>query len=217
MRVAFDDGRNVLAVGDVERGAIADLMDWARNTERGLPGTVDAVYTDPPWNPGIARIFRRWAGREHGAVDLGFLFAAFVNDALAACPYGPWYIEMGRGGVHVMQDTLAQFDVGVTDVLLTTNDDAEANAEAYVIEADPTEPARDAIVHPRATGLNGTDLRRTIMGTFPERGIRTVLDPFAGYGGILREAATLDIGYYGLELNADRLQRAIDFLNTKGA
>jgi hypothetical protein len=215
MRVVHDDGRHVLAVGDVERGAIDDLRSY--RVGRGSSPVVDAIYTDPPWNAGIARLFRRWAKRDEGPVDLNFLFHAFVAGSLKICPAGPWCIEMGSGGLAAILDVLRAFGVGVVGVLETTNDESKANARAYLITADPRLPVREGYVPPRAAGdMDGTALRRAALDQMKSMGIATILDPFAGYGGILKEVDARGMAYCGIELNESRLQRAVNFLNDGG-
>ncbi len=44
---------------------------WVGDVTKGGLGAVraDAIYTDPPWNPGIARIMRQWADADEGPID----------------------------------------------------------------------------------------------------------------------------------------------------
>ena len=75
-----------LWVGDAELG------DIARNLQ---PDSVDAVYTDPPWNEGIGKIFRGWADAKDGQFSLEVLMRRTCLDLYRVCPTGLWFLEVG--------------------------------------------------------------------------------------------------------------------------
>ncbi len=68
--------------------------------ENGLPAIpeVDVVYTDPPWNQGILKVFHNHAkkgGVEGLTADFAVFLCGFVDVLKAKCPRGALFIEMG--------------------------------------------------------------------------------------------------------------------------
>ena len=175
-----------LWVGDAETGDIGDHMDGT---------TVDAVYCDPPWNAGIAKIFRNWAGATGDQFSLGELAKRTVRQLQAACPRGPWFLDVGPypdlwwNAVKVSRPDAVVRSATWSDGKLT-----------HVIQS------RASSLMP--SGLEGEESTEWVFNYFVDMGVESVLDPFIGKGLTVRHAVPLGISVYGMELNAKRLSVA---------
>ena len=162
----------------------------------------DAVYTDPPWNEGIGKIFRRWADQTGEEFSLSNLAARTVEQLRYICPAGPWFREVGPHP-DLWREAVSGVRQGVV-VRRTTWGDGKK--PSHVIQAGaPLMPE----------GLHGEEATEWVCNYFIDRGIESVCDPFIGKGLTVRHAVPLGISVYGMEINPKRLavaQRKADEL-----
>ncbi len=174
-----------LWVGDVELNDVYEHI---------APGTVDAVYCDPPWNAGIAKIFRNWAGATGDQFSLSNLIEYTVNQLVDVCPSGPWFLDVGP---HPKAWLKAVKQIRPEAVIRPATW-GEEHRLTHVVQSGAS-----ALM---PSGLHGEQSTEWIFNYFVDMGIESVLDPFIGKGLTLRHALPLGISVYGMELNAKRLE-----------
>ncbi len=71
-----------------------DVTQVGKSIDAFLPGPVDVIYTDPPWNPGNLRYFYTLSGEPDVPDYLSFLeaLAIIFKDV---CPWGRIILDMG--------------------------------------------------------------------------------------------------------------------------
>lgn len=164
-------------------------------TQGGLGKTrADAIYTDPPWNSGIARIMRQWANADKGSIHFHEFVRVTVTALARACPCGPWYIEVGRRP-EIWMSELRLCSRGQLYVIPATWGPRTNPKPMYVICANGAEPLPD--------GLHGEQTTSNVMDRLESVG--SVLDAFVGKGLTLRHALPKGISVFGMEINRKRL------------
>jgi DNA modification methylase len=176
-----------LWVGDAELG------DIARNLQ---PDSVDAVYTDPPWNEGIGKIFRGWADAKDGQFSLEGLMRSTCSDLYRVCPTGPWFVEVGPNDEAWLEHVSAWRD-GAVSVPATWGSGREPKLCHTICVGEATPPR-----------LHGEETTRAAFDIMLSHGVDSVVDPFIGKGLTIRHALPLGISVYGMELNPKRLAEA---------
>ncbi len=176
-----------LWVGDAELNGIVHHM---KNRK------VDAVYCDPPWNAGIAKIFRNWAGATGDGFSLGELALATVEQFRVVCPAGPWFLDVGAHPDLWLEAVRRVRPKAVTRPATWSDGDKLT----HVIQSGAS-----ALM---PSGLDGEQSTEWVFNYFVDMGVESVLDPFIGKGLTLRHALPLGISVYGMELNAKRLEVA---------
>ena len=172
-----------LWVGDAEMNHIWEHMS---------PERVDAIYTDPPWNEGIGKIFRRWADATGDQFSLANLAEYTVGQLCDVCPSGPWFLDVGP---HP--------DLWF-EAVRTARPGAVLRAQTWGDERRPTHVIQsEAPLMP--TGLHGEESTEWIFNYMVDHGLDSVLDPFMGKGLTVRYAIPRGISVYGMELNPKRL------------
>lgn len=170
--------------GDVT--ALDALRLWPR-------GAADCVYTDPPWNRGIAQLFRKWAGKA-AVVDLDAFFDAFVRSLDHVCPEGPWYIDMGPDP-SPLHGALRGHGVPIYEVA-----DRVYDEKPYTVTlANAQGPAVPE-------GVEGEDVTRGILSALYVAGYRRVFDPCIGYGLTVR-CAPFGMEVLGMDISAKRVHK----------
>lgn len=208
---AYLVGRHVLACGDVEEGHVEAAVRLARDAG------VDPrwCYTDPPWNPGIARLFRRWADADR-PVDLDHLYRSFLRQSAEALPPGaPLWLELSPRAWRLwVRPVVEETGHAVNAVRKASWEDRRGKHETVQArirlrpqEAGP-EPVGSTVY--LDDGLHGEESTESAFRSDHDAG--AVLDPFVGYGLSVRFAERCGISCVGLELNPDRLRDAVTWL-----
>jgi hypothetical protein len=153
---------------------------------------IDAIYTDAPWNEGIGKIFRRWAGATGDQFSLRMLALLTAEQFHVICPSGPWFIEVGPHP-DLWHDAVRRVRSGCTLREHTWGDTAKPT---FIVQSGAT-------LMP--TGLHGEETTEWVFNYFIDHGIESVLDPFIGKGLTVRYAIPRGISVYGMELNPKRL------------
>ncbi len=176
-----------LWVGDVELNHIYEHI---------APGTVDAVYCDPPWNAGIAKIFRNWAGATGEGFSLPNLVEYTVAQLADVCPTGPWFLDVGPRPDHWLE------------AVRHVRPWAASRPATWGSEYRPTHIVQSGASAMMPSELHGQESTEWVFNYFVDMGVESVLDPFIGKGLTLAHALPLGISVYGMELNAKRLRVA---------
>ncbi len=176
-----------LWVGDAETGDIGDHMS-------GI--TVDAVYCDPPWNAGIAKIFRNWAGATGDQFSLTNLVGCTVRQLSLVCPGGPWFLDVGPRP-DLWLEAVRRVRPWAVSRPATWGD---KHRRTYIVQSEAS-----ALM---PSELHGEESTEWVFNYFVDMGVESVLDPFIGKGLTVRHAVPLGISVYGMELNAKRLSVA---------
>lgn len=154
------------------------------------PGDLDYdyIWTDPPWNPGVLRLFERQASARR-APSLGILL-----DRLAL------FAANAPLGAHILYSAS-------TPQYLETAMPNTPWVDAY--QSDNGKPCRlYCTAPPPDNGLTGQDLIAACYQTLPP-GTR-ILDPFLGTGLAIPHAIRRELHITGIEISAKRCQQAID-------
>lgn len=178
-----------LWVGDVE------LNDIVEHMAPGHGGAVDAVYCDPPWNAGIAKIFRNWAGATGDQFSLPNLVEYTVHQLADVCRAGPWFLDVGPNPKLWL------------DAVRRIRPDAVSRPATWS-NGKLTHVVQSGASTLMPSGLEGEESTEWIFNYFVAMGVESVLDPFIGKGLTVRHAVPLGISVYGMELNAKRLSVA---------
>jgi hypothetical protein len=175
---------------------------WVGDVTKGGLGAVraDAIYTDPPWNPGIARIMRQWADADEGPIDFERFTRVSAMAIAKACPNGPWYVETGPHSA-MWRAALGKYSSSPVRVVRASwGSRAKPN---HVVCANGAKPI--------PSGLSGEDTTRAaIIECYPAA---TILDPFIGKGLTLRHAMPRGVSVLGMELNPKRLAESVKWLS----
>lgn len=165
------------------------------------------LYSDPPWNAGIAQQFRKWAGKP-AAVDFTSLMEVTANlVAKALGREGVGFVQMGDQGI---ERTLSSLSVaGVKAAAYRCGQVTEAGKAlkpAWLISVsgpDGHPPVKvwaddDAWIVLCAKALRSVVASDTV-----------VFDPFVGYGVALRVADAMGLRFVGCDLNRSRVERGV--------
>lgn len=171
---------------------IVDL--WTGDAETGdikRSPQVDAVYTDPPWNEGIGKIFRGWADKRGEHFSLDGLARQTCTDLYGVCPSGLWFVEVGPDPEPWLSN-ITEFRDGAVCVPATWGASRKPMNVICVGEQIPN-------------GLHGEQTTQAVFDIFLDHNVGSVIDPFIGKGLTIRHALPLGISVYGMELNHKRL------------
>ena len=201
-------GRHRLLCGDVTRNDLNILMDGKK---------ADIVYVDPPWNNGIATLFRRWAGKPSKVrvsdffVDLLEGLKKHSNGVIIADVGEQTFLEfrtiaeqMGAKTIDSVMKTWGEND-GVYYTWIGTFTDTDCGwydskvMEKYQANTDNEKALEYLLSEWKSYPLN-------------QSGKGIILDPCIGYGLTARLGHTLGLTIYGMELNPKRLAKSVKFL-----
>lgn len=193
-----------LAVADLTKGGDAVLAEM-------VPESGDVVvYSDPPWNPGNEKYWRRHAGLEPPRAYQGLLTG--WCRAVVACRPRHVFVEQSINKAHqrLLLDVVAETERWELPLL-----------EQWVVQyGSPKRP--NALLHFGSeklqndpSGLSGEKMTRVVFKGFAEPGV-TVCDPCMGLGMTSRVAHRFGINCIGTELNEARLRRTVDRLRARG-
>jgi hypothetical protein len=208
---------HVLGVGDLEDGGAADLLsELGRRTGRT---TYDHCYTDPPWNAGIGRMFRKWADPSGAqgldrAVDVDRL----LDDTVQLCAtqvLGWSFVQIGKQKLDVLTAAVQsrpELTLRATIDCTHVNDGGSVvQGGAYLLAFHRVDAPAELVegevpvVDPGASWLQ---LCTDVLGQVAQPG-QTVVDWYQGQGMTLRCCEGLGLVSYGLEINAKRAHEAV--------
>lgn len=201
--------------GDQEqRLAVADLTttDGLATFVALLDGlTVSIVYSDPPWNPGNEKYWRRYAGAEP---PRGYdrLLDAWCRCVVACAPEHV-LVEQSVNAAHkqLLLDAIARCEGWVLPFL----------EEWTVMYGSPRRP--NALLHfgrekltTNPTGMHGIGMTRVVFHGLTLRPGTAVADPCMGLGTTSRVAHEFGMSCIGTELNEARLGKTVERLRKLG-
>jgi hypothetical protein len=197
-----------------QRLAVADLttpegLATFRGLLEGL--SVSVVYSDPPWNPGNEKYWRRYAGASV-PTSYGKLLDGWIA-CVVACRPEHVFVEQSVNQAHkaMLVDAIGRCPAWSLPLI-----------EEWVVEyGSPKRP--NALLHfgrnkstTDPSGMSGVTMTRTaLMGIdIPSR--TAIADPCMGLGTTSRVAHMLETSCVGTELNEKRLDVTIDRLRKMG-
>lgn len=206
----------IYAVGP-HRFSCMNIVDIAVGKVPGpwLPGEkAYIIYTDPPWNNGIVKVFNTWA-ENAGAEYIPPTFDEVIQSGVIVLQQASSravFVEMGLANVEMLVNLLESVG-GQTHALLN------------VTYSSPPKPMRcwwgsfgfeDQMPHgeSRPENPHGWHYGRWIVEKFGKSG-EILFDPFMGLGGMAKLALEGGMVVRGNELNPDRLERTIAMVEKK--
>lgn len=170
-------------------------------------GVVDVIYTDPPWNDGVVKMFYRRAGlAPPGSFEA--LMAGFLGLYAELCPDGPIVVEMGFSGFEAFYR-----QVQASGALTCAAATAFYGGRPYVIWVGTFGEILDVTV---PDGLRDEESVNWVIETFvrhpTQRGAgqgTRFCDPCCGVG--LQLLAAFDAGatVFGCELDPKKVARLV--------
>lgn len=148
----------------------------------------DAVWTDPPWNPGILAIFAKQAMSK--TAKLPVLLETLAS-LIGQAPLGGW-IEFSDSTPQYLEQALAE---PIWGPCLQTDG---SRARLYAVP-----PAELPAGHERLAAI---DLMEACLRMLPPDAV--ILDPFLGTGMLIRAANRTGHRTVGIELSAKRCEQA---------
>lgn len=202
--------------GMIQKLAVADLLDGGGEFRRLVNGNLDIVYSDPPWNPGMEKLWRRmaevgppvaydnlldaWCSTvaacepDHIFCEQSFIerHRKMFTDAVERCPnwtlplLEEWTVYYGSPGSRGCSRPNSLLHFG-----------------HQPLRTDPSE-------------MRGIHMTRCVFEGLPYPPGATIGDPCIGKGMTSRLAHERGWHCIGTELNAKRLDYAITWLRKKG-
>lgn len=203
----LDDGQHLLGVGDLEAPGVVEELAQAHFAREGK-ALYDHAYTDPPWNAGIGRMFRKWAGQElDRSVDVDALLRA-TTDWCASQVRGWSFVQIGKQKHDVLRQCF--LDSGLTlqsEIACTHVNDGGTvvQGDAWLFAGFPATSVKPPVVDPSASWMQ---LASDVLAQVAQPG-ETVVDWYMGQGMVLRVAESLGLRSYGVEINRKRALEAV--------
>lgn len=192
--------------GQVQRLACADLCTDGVEVYRSLgSSSVTVVYSDPPWNPGNEKWWRRHAGLE--PPDRYDRFLNAWCDCASSCNTTDIFCEQSVNDKHrgMLLDAIQRCSTWTLPLV----------EEWTILYGNPRRPNK--LLHFGKTklgvdpsGMHGDSIVSCIFQALPKHTV--VADPCMGLGTTSRQAHKYGFNCIGTELNQKRLQRTIDWL-----
>lgn len=197
-------GPHVVACGDLEVGAAEEMLD--------LYGPPDVSFTDPPWNPAIAKTFRKWAD-DARSVDMPILLSRVL--AALRRTRGDVFLEMGREYQDEMERLLTATGASILRKWqVPYKEHFSWMTRVRWPEATATAPPDPPIVDGKR--LNNVSAPKCCLAPSAAEGAKVVFDPCLGLGGTALAADALGMKVIGMELVPKRLERTILALQGRG-
>lgn len=203
--------------GPIQLLAVADLLDDAPELlARMSPTPVSVVYSDPPWNPGNEKWWRRHAGAAP-PVSYDHLLDAWCGVAAALRPEHV-FCEQSINDHHraMFVDAVERCDVWRLPLL-------EEWTVYYGSPGGRSCQRPNRLLHyghrtitTDPTGMAGVAMTRRVFEGIPLPAGITVADPCMGKGMTSRLAHERGWNVIGTELNPKRLDYAISWLVRQG-
>lgn len=196
----------------------ADLEDPAtlKLYQRYLPEQVHAVYSDPPWNPGNATYWRTHA--KDGRI------ASYDHFLDGWCAVAALCQERGARDVLVEQSAnVAHQDLLRAAIRRCPGWRLRERAVYHVEYGSGSKMLPNALLHfgdgmleTNPSYMHGEPMTlRAIFGTTPAPG-SVIVDPCTGKGMTSRTAHAFGLHFVGSELNAERLDVTLKWLEHQG-
>ena len=198
-----------LAVGDLTSGGVEIFSDLLQRS-----AGAGVVYSDPPWNPGNEKYWRRFAGVEP-PTDYEALLDAWC-ECVSACKADHIFCEQSVIDRHraLLLDATERCEGWYLPLI-----------EQWTVQyGSPLRP--NVLLHwgsenlaSDPSGLHGEAMTRKVFEGLSAMGAlhdTTVSDPCTGLGMTSRLAHRFGASFVGTELNSARLARAIAWLLKQG-
>lgn len=178
----------------------------------------DIYYCDPPWGPGMMKMFDTM-NRKHDPAqpaqeaDYAQLLAKVLQDARRFAK-GPVFIQYGVKWEKEVRDLASA--AGLTHVATVEAGYASGNGRQHIhIFWTSQPPPLPAGYLEQVRGTTGWDTARVVTAPFAVPG-GILFDPCCGFGASAKAAVGHGMRFYGNELNAVRLARTAAWLKKAG-
>lgn len=198
----FTAGHHKFLCGDIEKDDCAELL--------GVPQKIYMVYSDPPWNPGNAKMWRTLAnldGNTGKKVEWRHFVNRFCERILYADPTHV-FIEMG------VKQTPDYINIAFANGLMPL-------CGIWNVFYSYTHPNRLLYFSEvggftgNPEGLKNEPMTRHVFEHIVKPG-EVVFDPCVGLGMTARMAHRFGMVCYGIELNPRRLEKTLMWLSKQG-
>lgn len=169
--------------GDIIEDGLSQLVNGVK---------VDIVCCDPPWNNGIAKMYRKWAGYS-GYTDVAQVMNCLRNEICLHCRTAVIIIAIKR-----IED-IPDFPYTANVFQFHWN-----SGKSYYIWRG------GFIEHPLVNKPNvDNDGDKILEELLKQEKGRVVLDPFIGYGWTARVCKKVGLDCYGMDINKERVDYCI--------
>lgn len=198
----FTAERHRFLCGDIEKDDCCEILDMPRN--------IYMVYSDPPWNPGNARMWRTLSkldGDSGRKVVWEWFVNRFCEHVMSTHPPHV-FVEMGikqtPGFINMAFEYGLPSLQGIWNVYYNYT---HPNRLLYFssVRGFPGDPE----------GMKNEPMTRHVFEHIAKSG-EIVFDPCVGLGMTARMAHRFDMICYGVELNPDRLGRTLGWMVEHG-
>lgn len=198
----FTAGPHKFLCGDIEKDNCSEIL--------GAPHKIYMMYSDPPWNPGNARMWRTLSKLD-GDSGRKVEWASFVNQFFdEIIPLHPDHIFIEMGVKQTPEYINTAFVRGLPQL-----------QGIWSVFYNYTHPNR--LLYFSAVGkftgnpegMKNEPMTRHVFEHIAKPN-EIVFDPCIGLGMTARMAHRFDMVCYGVELNPNRLKRTLDWLMKQG-
>lgn len=172
-------------------------------------GTVDFIYSDPPWGDGNLKYWQTMNIKTNGGdrqdTDLeSFLANLFTIIKQASKPTTIVFIEYGERWVKIIEQHSAKIGLQVQALSTPVYGSPKRPLKLFTLAYEPL------VLHTSyEESINGTTGFETLLAAaapFPMTG-KSILDPCCGMGYTAKLAVLNQAIFYGNELNKNRLEK----------
>lgn len=170
--------------------------------------TMDAVYTDPPWNSNIATQFYKHAGYEI-KIDIDVMIPNIVKKLSELFPNSYLVVEFGNPCFEKLKAALTQFN-GMESNIFTSFYGANIPYSIWVgaFGKKVNFPAQ-------IDTSKGKKFTKAYVNWMAANGMKTWCDPFVGLGAFFKEAVVAGLSCHGVELNPNKLALLLEWAEKK--
>lgn len=198
----FSAGHHRFLCGDIEKDNCSEIL--------GVPHNIHMVYSDPPWNPGNARMWRTLSkldGASGRKVAWGQFVNRFCEHVMNSHP-SHVFIEMGIKQTPRFINMAFEYGLpplqGIWNVFYNYT---HPNRLLYF--------SSDGGFTGNPEGMKNEPMTRHVFNHIATTD-EIVFDPCVGLGMTARMAHRLDMVCYGIELNPARLSRTLGWMLEHG-
>lgn len=198
----FTAGRHKFMCGDIEKDNCCEILD--------IPHQIYMIYSDPPWNPGNARMWRT-VSKLDGASGRKVVWNNFVSRFFDVVTHtNPTHIFIEMGVKQTPEYITTALKAGLPSLRGVWNvfyNYTHPNRLLYFSDANGFSGNLE--------GMKNEPMTRHVFEHIAKPD-EIVFDPCIGLGMTARMAHRFDMTCYGIELNPTRLGRTLMWMSKHG-